>query len=339
MLTLEQQNYAYNAYTETMRYLSKPKSLLHPEFSSNSAMYVFTTENLTDYIKKLKPSNKKVLTVAGSGDQLINLALLDAGKIDNFDINQNAYFITQLKLAALQALSYEEFLEFFCLYQKQELSNVGITPVQRRIGENELAFSFKTYLKLKPYLDETSAFFWNLLYEDFQFDGKKLASSKLFYDGNRESAIKKNYYLNSEESYLQAREKTRNIDVNFEACNLLDVHNLAEQYDIVLFSNIYSYLVDEWYDIIGEEEFVKYVKENVSQILTENGVVAVFYQYNYKTYTNPSLINRILGKGYIVNKCEPLDGMKKIVLASSVKEYRKNGDKDCVYLYEKGRTK
>ena len=131
--------------------------------------------------------------------ELINLTLLGAGKIDNFDINQNAYFITQLKLAALQALSYEEFLEFFCLYQKQELSNVGITPVQRRIGENELAFSFKTYLKLKPYLDETSAFFWNLLYEDFQFDGKKLASSKLFYDGNRESAIKNNYYLNSEE--------------------------------------------------------------------------------------------------------------------------------------------
>ena len=59
MLTLEQQNYAYNAYLETMRYLNKPKSLLHPEFSSNSAMYVFTTENLT------KMSNTELASVTG----------------------------------------------------------------------------------------------------------------------------------------------------------------------------------------------------------------------------------------------------------------------------------
>lgn len=339
MLTLEQQNYAYDAYTETMRYLNKPKSLLHPEFSSNSAMYVFTTENLIDYIKKIKPEGKDVLTVAGSGDQLINLSLLGANKIDSFDVNQNAYFITQLKLAALQALSYEEFLDFFCLYESQELINNGLITVQKRIGINEDAFSFKIYLQIKPYLDETSAFFWNLLYEDFQFDGKKLASSSLFYDGNRENAIKNNKYLQSKENYLQAREQTQNIEVNFNECNLLDVHKLNGMYDIMLFSNIYSYLIDEWYSIISRDEFVQYIEQSASQRLKENGVIAVAYQYNYKTYVNGGLIKRILGKGYILNKQEYLDGMKKVVISSSIKEYRRNGDKDCVYLYEKERTK
>ena len=181
MLTLEQQNYAYNAYLETMKYLKKPKSLLHPSFGSNSAMYVFTTENLVDYIKKVNPAGKAILTNTGSGDQLINLALMGASRIDNFDVNQNAYFITQLKIAALQALSYDEFLDFFCLYESEEIGNISTVYYQNKIGENDAAFSFKTYLRIKTYLDETSAFFWNLIYEDFQFDGKKVASSSLFF--------------------------------------------------------------------------------------------------------------------------------------------------------------
>lgn len=341
MLTLEQQNYAYNAYLKTIEYLVKPKSLLHPEFSSNSAMYVFTTENLIDYVKKLKPTGKSVLTVTGSGDQLINLALMGAKKIDNFDVNQNAYFITQLKLAALQALSYEEFLNFFCLYEDQELSNSGLISYQKRIGENDLAFDFKTYLSIKPYLDDTSAFFWNMLYEEFQFEGKKLASSKLFFDGTRRGALKNNEYLQSEEKYNQAREIIRDVEISFIECNILDVHKLSSSYDIMLFSNIYDYLTDEWYHVISEDAFVSYVEEQASQRLNDGGTIAVAYQYNYKTknYSNPGLINKILGKNYTLDRRLPLDNMKKIVVASTVKEYQKEGSKDCVYLYEKGKTK
>ena len=341
MLTLEQQNYAYNAYLKTIDYLAKPKSLLHPEFSSNSAMYVFTTENLIDYMKKLKPSGKTVLTVTGSGDQLINLALLGARKIDNFDVNQNAFFITQLKLAALQALTYEEFLNFFCLYEDQELSNVGLISYQKRIGENDSAFDFKTYLKIKPYLDDTSAFFWNMIYEEFQFDGKRLASSKLFFDSAKKGALKNNEYLQSEDRYNQARESIKGVEIDFIECNILNVHTLPNMYDIMLFSNIYDYLTDEWYHVISEDSFVAYVEEQASQRLNEDGTIAVAYQYNYKTksYTNHSLINRILGKNYTLDRRLPLDNMRKIVVASTVKEYQKEGNKDCVYLYEKGKTK
>lgn len=341
MLTLEQQNYAYNAYLETMRYLNKPKSLLHPEFSSNSAMYVFTTENLVDYIKKLKPENKNVLTITGSGDQLINLALMGTRKIDNFDVNQNAYFITQLKLAALQALSYEEFLDFFCLYDGEEISNAGTVYFQKKIGENDCAFSFKTYLQIKPYLDETSAFFWNLIYEDFQFDGKKLATSSLFYSGTRYNALKNNAYLRDEESYLKARNMINNVQINYIECNLLEVHKLSDIYDIMLFSNVYDYLIDEWYNVISEEDFVDYIESQASQRLSENGTIAVAYQYGYKkrNYANQSLVKRILGQVYTLEKRLPLEGMKKVLIPSTVKEYRKEGNKDCVYLYEKGKSK
>lgn len=313
MLTLEQQNYAYNAYLETMKYLKKPKSLLHPNFGSNSAMYVFTTENLVDYIKRLKPAGKTILTVTGAGDQLINLALMGAKRIDNFDINQNAYFITQLKIAALQALSYDEFLDFFCLYESEEIGNISTVYYQNKIGENDAAFSFKTYLRIKPYLDETSAFFWNLIYEDFQFDGKKVASSSLFFSGTRTNALKNNSYLKNEESYQKARERINDVEINYVECNLLDVHKLSGTYDIMLFSNVYDYLVDEWYRVTSEAEFVAYIENQASQRLNDNGTIAVAYQYGYKTrnYASQSLIKRILGKDYTLNKRLPLEGMKK----------------------------
>ena len=337
MLTLEQQNHAYNAYLETMNYLTKPKSLLHLEFSHNSAMYVFTTENLVDYINKLKPENKSILTVTGSGDQLINLSLLGAKKIDNFDINQNAYFITQLKLSALQTLSYEEFLNFFCLYENQELKNTGLIAYQKSIGENNLAFDFKTYLKIKPYLDDTSAFFWNLIYEEFQFDGKSLASSKLFFEGIKSTAIKNNEYLQSKEKYSQACELIKDVEIKFMECNLLDVHTLQSTYDIMLFSNVYDYLTDDWYSIISADNFVKYVEEQASQRLNNGGRIVVAYQYNYKirSYTNMRLINELLNKKYVLDRMLPLETVKSIVIISSVITYSKEGTEDCIYLYEK----
>lgn len=341
MLTLEQQNYAYNAYLKTMEYLRKPKSIMNPEFTSNCAMYVFTSENLNEYIKKLKPAGKDILTVTGSGDQLINLALSDGRRVDNFDINQNTYFMTQLKIAALKALDYDEFLNFFCSCDHLEMTHLGITPFQKSVEPNDLVFDFKTYLRIRPYLEDTSAFFWNLIYEDFQFDGKKLSSSALFYDAPRREAISNNEYLQSEENYNKARENINQVEINFMECNLLDVHTLTSTYDIILFSNIYEYLTDEWYSVISEEAFVNYIKEQVSPRLNEDGVIAVAYQYNYKTknFANKGLINRILGKGYTLDPRLPLENMKKVIVSSTVQEYRENGNKDCIYLYEKGKTK
>ena len=58
-----------------------------------------------------------------------------------------------------------------------------------------------------------------------------------------------------------------------------------------------------------------------------------------RNYVNQSLVKRILGQDYTLEKRLPLEGMKKILIPSTVKEYRKEGNKDCVYLYEKGKSK
>ena len=105
---------AEEAVKETMKYVNRSsKSLFYPKFGEYASVYIFTTESLSSYIDKLKVKNKDILTVTGSGDQLLNLALNGAKTVDNFDINKNAYYFVQLKLAALQSLNYDEFLNFF----------------------------------------------------------------------------------------------------------------------------------------------------------------------------------------------------------------------------------
>lgn len=341
MLTLEKQNYAYNAYVETLKYLKKSKSLLHPEFSSNSAMYVSTTENFADYIKKIKVEGKSVLTVTGSGDQLINLALLGAKRVDNFDINQNAYFITQLKLAALQALSYEEFIKFFCVADDLRINYMGIVAMQNKVGHNPEAFDFKTYLKIKPYLSEDAAFYWNLLYEEYQYNGCELANSSLFYSATKKAMVQNNAYLKNGKEYNKARESLPNVEVHFMEHDILNIHTLPYSYDVILLSNIYEYLVDQWADITDHKDFVAYIQDQVSKRLNEHGVIAVAYQYNYrhKAFYDLNLISKILGKGYVVVKIDDFNNMKRIVVPTTVKEYREDGGKDCVYLYEKEKVK
>ena len=341
MITLEEQNYAYSAYTETIKTLNKGRSFMHPEFSKNSAMYVFTTENLGEYIKKLKANGKKVLTVTGSGDQLINLALEGVRRVDNFDINQNAYFITQLKLAALKVLSYEEYLNFFCISDDEELQREGLIYFRKKIGLNENVLDFKTYLKVKPYLPEMCAFYWDLLYEEFQFDGKNLAMSPLFYPGTKRGAIETNTYLKNAENCALARDRIGHVEINFMERNLLEIHTLEDTYDVILLSNIYDYLTDEWYSVISTDEFNQYIEGKMAKCLNDGGKIAVAYQYNYqvKDYENSSLIKRILKQNYKLERRPPLEHMRKIVVTSTVKEYAKDGNKDCVYLYEKGKTK
>ena len=52
------------------------------------------------------------MTVAGSGDQPIAFALCGAKIVDTFDISYFAHIITDLKIAAIQTLDYEEYTNF-----------------------------------------------------------------------------------------------------------------------------------------------------------------------------------------------------------------------------------
>ena len=66
-------------------------------FNNLSQIYSFTTENIAGYFEYLDFTNKNVLTVAASGDHIINAFYKGAEEVYGFDINYLALIFTELK--------------------------------------------------------------------------------------------------------------------------------------------------------------------------------------------------------------------------------------------------
>lgn len=155
---------------------------LKEKYGRYSKLYAFTTENIGGYYLQTSFLKKKVLTVCGSGDHVLNAILLGSNEIDTFDINILTYYFLKLKIAAVKTLSYTEFLDYFLL-------------------ENNLsAMNYKLFQKMKKELESEILTFWEAIYRDVEYDGRKLRDSSLFhnlYDTN-EKKLMSNPYLKEE---------------------------------------------------------------------------------------------------------------------------------------------
>ncbi len=366
MLDIEHKKVIEQLVKDTINKTLGPRSLMHPSFDNCSVMYAFTTENLKDTLPKLHPKGKDVLSVTASGDHIINLAYLGAKRCDSFDISANASFMAELKIAALKTLSYEEFLTFFTDSASREIVYHGVMAGQKTVDNNYQVFSYQTYERIRPALSEESAYYWDLMYQYYDYQGtlfvgmslpndygdedfrtrynQKLEGSPIIFGSDRETAITNNAYLQSETDYNLAKERIRDISKDYHVCNLLELHKLSRPYDIVMLSNIYEYLTDEYYSVISADAFGKYVTEDLTAILKPEAIVQVAYQYHYKTKNEtfkPTLKNLFSKGKYSFQKRPELDKykFKKMLVPSMVKEYRQGGDMDVSYLYENGKSK
>lgn len=100
-------------------------------------LYPFTTENIGGYIDYFNLSNKTLLTVGSSGDQIINGSLFDCSDIVCLDICDYAKYYIYLKMSCLLELDRDEFLTFLC-YKGYPTT----------FENNDLAFSNGVYKKL-----------------------------------------------------------------------------------------------------------------------------------------------------------------------------------------------
>lgn len=338
-------NEAIMAFRGTLEFANRRyKSLLRPEFGEYSTMYTFTTENLSGYLKQMQIKDKKVLTVTASGDQLINLALCGAYSISNFDSNKNAYYITMLKIAALKALTYEEFVSYFTSCDDKVIDRLGTLLVPIEVNENRDYLSYDLYLKIRSYLSSDVVCYFDSLYHEYNNSGANLNASGLFFNTSRRDAIDNNIYLANDNNYYKAREQMEKISYNFYCCDVYQIHRIPEKYDIVFLSNIYDYVTKEKYtDNVDNSIYIQYVKEGLNDILNPNAEIAVTYQYHYRERNNAnrSALQKLFGKGkYIVASKPELDKykFKKIIINASLGIYKHSED-DCLYIYEKGKNK
>ncbi len=306
----------------------KSYSFYYSGFSGYSTIYPDTTENLS-YLEQIDVKNKEVLTVTGSFDQCLNLACLGAKKIHNIDTNVLSVFYAGLKYAALQAFSYEDYISFF-------------------LEENRL--DYQMYLRLRQYLGVPFREYWDFVYQAVSYSNQTLAKSHLFYSfGSKENLILSNPYLKSEENYNQTKENMKNIKITFEEGSVLDIGKGEEKYDLMLFSNVESYVVRDAFHSMSEEEYMDFLQNKASRQLKPNGRIQCAYKYTYKyprlTTLPKNAIKRLFASKYTLDKIDYMEGKcrKVVVMSAPLKGGGSmNPDfMDCAYLYEqeKGRRR
>ena len=267
-----------------------------------NSIYLFTTENIAGYMKDLNLHNKKVITVTGSGDHVINAVLKGARKITTFDVNPLTKYYLDLKLAAIKYLSLDEFKELL-LY------------------ENKNSFAYEVIKKLD--MNKESKKFWLDNLETFNHNGLLLRKSALFntkyFDASRK--IKENLYLN-EENYAIVKDNLKDVDIEFIEKNIKDLE-LNEEYDYMFLSNISDYLKD-----IYEENYLDKYQELISNFKTKVKNIYFAYVYDFGNDNSRSDIDKF---DLVVEK---FGKIKKIEISTAL--IPNDNRKDAVMIIEGG---
>lgn len=241
--------------------MSKPA---HQKMTSKSPMYIYATEMVFDYYNKLDIKNKRVLSIIGSGDQIINAYFLGAKKVVGFDINKYASFMLNLKISAILNLSYLEFIKFFGK------------------GMKDGTLDFNLYNKFKKSLPANIRKFFNGIYSEFNYNGRKLIKSNYFRqrDMIKYSAARINIYLKNEENYLKCRNLIKNknwrsleLDIN----NILTSKKLEGKFDIINLSNVLNYITGN----TESSNLLKVLTEVTNKVSKKIKKRGIFFGYSY----------------------------------------------------------
>ncbi len=229
-----------------------------------SSIYPFATENISGYFSQLNFKKKSVLTVCASGDHIINSILLGARSVDTFDVNPLTIYYYHLKRAAISALTYEEFFDFFCY--------IGYPTI---FEYNSNAFNHQLYQKISSYLDGEVKTFWDTLFKNNEYN--QIRTSYLFSDDESNHTIVKRINLYSQkQNYYYLRRIINKIPVYFRHSNIKDLSN-DNNYDLILLSNISNYL-----KYMYEQEHLENYKKlitNLQKSLNVNGQICIAYLY------------------------------------------------------------
>ena len=204
-------------------------------FHNTSAIYKISNERIQDYHKFLT-NKKRMLSVIASGDQILCGILEGTKEIDAFDISRFPKYFLYLKIAGIQALSREEYIDFFygCCNTDEVYEDM--------------------YDSIRIYLEDEVLDFWDGLLNFFEW--KEVYNSTLFSTEPyiERTAINQNKYLQSDEDYNKLRQVIGSVTIRTHEGDILDLASTFDvPYDIVYLSNIIYYVNKERYKKALEE--------------------------------------------------------------------------------------
>lgn len=253
-------------------------------FHSESFIYKKTNEKLNEFIDLLL-NKDKVLSVIGSGDQILNTLLTKPSKIDAFDISVFPKFFLKLKIASIKSLSRDEYIKFFFSTTETFLDEYY----------DDLYFD-----KIRKELDIEAEDFWTYL---FQYnDWYDIYNSTLFSSESvfEEQAIIQNKYLDNDE-YYKLRDILQSVQINYIESNLLDL-KINDTYDLIYLSNILEYVKKSAYFDKIDELSVKNKGIIISYIFGEiDKAIKMFNSdFDYREFDGGSGV--IINHGKQINK-------------------------------------
>lgn len=192
-------------------------------FIETSSIYRFTNENITAYFHHLQ-HKESVLSVIGSGNQILNSILAGTRNFDCFDISIFPEFYLFLQLASVISLSKEEYFAYYLSNDREEL------------------FHDTFYEKIRENLPNNYKKFWDSLY--LFDDGIDIYESMLFRKDfyKLEETIETNPFL-QDRNYEKLKYilKTEAISIKTNVCNIVETPYIQKEYNLVNLSNILFY--------------------------------------------------------------------------------------------------
>lgn len=233
--------------------------------SDYSKIFAFSNEWIPGYLPFFPINGNPALTVTGSLDQTLYLALNGATSIDTFDKNPFVRYYAELKLAALKCLSRDQFLEFI--------------PTQIN---SEATFSYSIFKEIFTEMAPDAQDFWYAIYQSLKNPSQ---ISYLFFEDNLPLISKWDYY--TEEAFPSLKEQLQKIDIHFYtadfSCLPSSILKRKGYYGTVFLSNIF-----DWSDYrpfssadyeIELNTFYSYVHFLIGPLLMEDGVCLARYYF------------------------------------------------------------
>lgn len=234
-------------------------------FSKISQCYQFTNEQLDDYYSQIDLKDKDVLTVCGSGDQVICALLNGAKKVDTFDSNKLTYYYLFLKISAIKGLDYIEFLKLMNLYCRNSNRKEYYKKIRDLIPKEDVKLFWDEFFQEKK--DLFPAF----------FIGGHNNKNFTHYNEIENVSLNENknrlLYLNETE-FQKVKSKLDNNNIHFENINIFDIRtHFNSTYDFINCSNIASYITDK-------NNLINLFKDIINNNLNQNGVILLNYYWS-----------------------------------------------------------
>lgn len=235
-----------------------------------NSIYPFTSENIAGYMKDLDLTSKKVITVTGSTDHILNAILQGATEITTFDINPLTKPYMDLKISALKNLSYEDFIKLLLFESNMNLDYSIISSLD---------------------ISDKSKMFWLEQLSKYNNSGIELRNSSLFNTKyfNPNSKLWQNLYL-EKNKYNLLKQQLKDTNITFINTSIKDL-KVDEHFDYMFLSNISDYL-----SLMYDSDTLKQYRDLLIEFQKKIDIIYFAYLYdigNYKPRTEIDDLNKV----------------------------------------------